>query len=72
MLDELVAWSRSRAAARLWLEVRASNQRAQDLYRRYGFREVGLRRGYYPAGPLGRENAIVMSFDLQALGHAVD
>ncbi len=72
MLDELVAWSRSRAAARLWLEVRASNQRAQDLYRRYGFREVGLRRGYYPAGPHGRENAIVMSLDLLPTEHAVD
>ena len=56
-------------AQRLWLEVRAGNQRAQELYRRYGFRDVGLRRGYYPAGALARENAIVMSL---ALSHAVD
>lgn len=64
MLDELVRWSRDRAAVRLWLEVRESNHRAQALYRRYGFRELGLRRGYYPAGPNGRENAVVMSFDI--------
>lgn len=64
MLDELVHWSRERTAARLWLEVRASNLGAQALYRRYGFRDAGLRRGYYPAGPEGRENALVMSLDL--------
>lgn len=66
MLDELVRWSAERAATRLWLEVRESNERAQALYRRYGFREIGLRRGYYPTGPHGRENAIVMSLDLAA------
>jgi ribosomal-protein-alanine N-acetyltransferase len=69
MLDELVRKSCALGAQRLWLEVRAGNQRAQDLYRRYGFRDVGLRRGYYPAGALARENAIVMSL---ALNHAVD
>jgi len=31
MLDELVRWSRERAARRLWLEVRESNLRAQAL-----------------------------------------
>lgn len=64
MLDDLVRWSRDRQAACLWLEVRASNLRARALYRRYGFQEAGLRRGYYPAGPDGRENALVMRLDL--------
>lgn len=45
----------------LWLEVRPSNPRARDLYARWGFREVGLRRGYYPAAHGRREDAIVMS-----------
>ncbi len=43
----------------LWLEVRRSNLRAQAIYRRYGFTEVGVRRGYYPAVQ-GREDAVVM------------
>jgi [ribosomal protein S18]-alanine N-acetyltransferase len=64
MLDELVRESLALGAQRLWLEVRVSNERAQELYRRYGFRDVGLRRGYYPAGALARENAIVMSLML--------
>jgi len=64
MLDRLLDEARSLGAQRVWLEVRVSNERAQALYRRYGFREVGMRRGYYPAGALSRENAIVMSLSL--------
>jgi len=63
MLDALVDESRARGARSLWLEVRESNQHARELYRRYGFAEVGTRRGYYPA-PLGREDAVVMSLTL--------
>jgi len=70
MLDELVRESLALDARRLWLEVRTSNERAQALYRRYGFHDVGLRRGYYPAGALARENAIVMSLNLSADGAA--
>jgi len=40
------------------LEVRASNTIAQNLYRKYGFSEVGLRRGYYHDNG---EDAILMS-----------
>jgi len=64
MLDELVRESLALGSRRLWLEVRTSNERAQALYHRYGFHDVGLRRGYYPAGALARENAIVMSLTL--------
>jgi ribosomal-protein-alanine N-acetyltransferase len=70
MLDELVREALALDAKRLWLEVRASNGRAQALYRRYGFGDVGLRRGYYPAGVLARENALVMSLPLSSGGTA--
>lgn len=70
MLDELCALGRSRGAHQIWLEVRGSNQRARSIYERYGFRHIGLRRGYYPASrdeyPNGREDAIVMSLSLEA------
>lgn len=61
MLDALVAHCRSQRASMLWLEVRTSNARARALYQRYGFREIGLRRGYYPAAFDRREDAVVMS-----------
>jgi ribosomal-protein-alanine N-acetyltransferase len=40
----------------LTLEVRASNTAAQELYRRFGFAPVGVRKQYYE----NTENAIVM------------
>ena len=60
MLDALVAASGAADARWLWLEVRESNQRAQAVYRRYGFEPIGVRRGYYPATGGQREDAIVM------------
>lgn len=63
LLDALAIWARSRGAQWLWLEVRTSNLRAQQVYARYGYRRVGERRNYYPAQQ-GREDAIVMSYKL--------
>jgi [ribosomal protein S18]-alanine N-acetyltransferase len=64
MLDALAVWSRAQAAQWLWLEVRASNDRAQRIYEQHGYHRVGERRHYYPAGPRGREDAVVMSLKL--------
>jgi ribosomal-protein-alanine N-acetyltransferase len=66
MLDALEAECRAQRRPMLWLEVRASNQRARALYARRGFAEVGLRRGYYPAAFSKREDAVVMSRRLPA------
>lgn len=68
MLDALVHWSRGQQAQWLWLEVRQSNDPARALYERFGFRQVGLRRGYYPAGQYQREDAVVMSLPLAPVG----
>ncbi|MBA4177014.1 MAG: ribosomal-protein-alanine N-acetyltransferase [Leptothrix sp. (in: Bacteria)] len=56
--------ARRQGLATLWLEVRQSNQRARALYRRLGYTEVGLRRGYYPAA-VRREDAVVMSLSVR-------
>jgi ribosomal-protein-alanine N-acetyltransferase len=37
----------ARDATALTLEVRLSNQGAQELYKRFGFTAVGVRKGYY-------------------------
>ena len=57
-------WSRGQGAQWLWLEVRASNVRAQQIYERQGYRRVGQRKGYYPADQGRREDAVVMSLRL--------
>ena len=64
LLDQLVELCRERHARQLWLEVRQSNSRARALYARYGFRQIGVRRGYYPAAFGRREDAAVMSLEV--------
>jgi len=49
-----------RNARMVTLEVRASNRPAQALYEKYGFRRVGVRRGYYTDN---REDAVLMTAD---------
>jgi [ribosomal protein S18]-alanine N-acetyltransferase len=61
LLADLIATAAARKCRELFLEVRADNDRAQLLYRRTGFTEVGVRRGYYqPSGA----DAVVMRLRL--------
>jgi len=64
LLQRLCDDARRRGDESLWLEVRESNAAARTLYRRAGFTEVGVRRGYYPAARLAREDAVVMRLAL--------
>jgi ribosomal-protein-alanine N-acetyltransferase len=64
MIDALIALCHDKRARELWLEVRGSNLRAKAMYEHLGFKQVGTRKGYYPA-PFGRrEDALVMSLKL--------
>jgi ribosomal-protein-alanine N-acetyltransferase len=62
LLDALIRAAVERGCDEVFLEVRADNSRAHGLYRRRGFEEIGVRRGYYqPSGA----DAIVMRKDLR-------
>lgn len=61
LLGALLARARARSLSFVTLEVRASNLPAQTLYRKLGFTEVGLRRGYYEHP---REDAVLMTLYL--------
>jgi ribosomal-protein-alanine N-acetyltransferase len=50
-------------ARKMFLEVRAGNGRALSLYQSVGFRQIGVRKNYYP-GALGREDAVCMALNL--------
>lgn len=63
MLEELAALARRANMRRMVLEVRASNEAAVGLYRKFGFADIGLRRDYYQAA-YGREDAILMGRNL--------
>jgi ribosomal-protein-alanine N-acetyltransferase len=74
MLDRLLERCRDAGALRLWLEVRESNAGARTAYGRLGFREEGVRPGYYPAAHGRRESAVLMSraVDPDEDSHALD
>jgi ribosomal-protein-alanine N-acetyltransferase len=57
LLVGLIDDALERGARWMTLEVRKSNTGAQALYHKYGFREIGIRKGYYSDN---REDAIVM------------
>ncbi|WP_420473331.1 ribosomal protein S18-alanine N-acetyltransferase [Noviherbaspirillum sp. ST9] len=61
-LDKVVEVVKEKGMTSILLEVRPSNLRALAVYKQYGFEQIGVRKGYYPAGDNGREDAIVMRF----------
>lgn len=58
ILDALIRHGMDLGCVRATLEVRAGNRAAQALYRDFGFREEGRRRGYYADNG---EDALIMS-----------
>jgi [ribosomal protein S18]-alanine N-acetyltransferase len=61
LLEALLTEAARRGCTEVFLEVRTDNIRAQRLYQRYGFRQIGIRKGYYqPSGA----DALVMRRDL--------
>ena len=57
LIGRVLEVARNRGVTKVFLEVRASNGRAAEIYRRFGFAEVGLRRDYYDDP---REDARIM------------
>ena len=63
LLRFLIDRAIKRSVSTFFLEVRASNIQAIDLYFSEGFNEVGVRPNYYPASQ-GREDAVLMTLEL--------
>ena len=64
LLHELLAGARAAAVAKVFLEVRPSNQAALALYAAEGFERIGIRPGYYQA-ERGREDAVILAASLR-------
>ncbi len=58
LLASLIERALGRQAEVVTLEVRVTNTKAQNLYQKYGFREVGRRKGYYSDN---NEDALIMT-----------
>jgi len=64
LVEFAMAHGASRGAVQAFLDVRSANQVARRLYERLGFRQVGMRRGYY-GHPL--DDALIMTRDLREI-----
>jgi ribosomal-protein-alanine N-acetyltransferase len=60
LVEFVIGEAHETCAHAIFLEVRAGNVVARRLYRHLGFRDLGLRRGYYGPG----QDAIVMELRL--------
>ncbi|ETT76491.1 ribosomal-protein-alanine acetyltransferase [Paenibacillus sp. FSL R7-277] len=65
LLDELMKTAAYLGMQSITLEVRVSNEVAQNLYRKKGFKPAGTRKGYYSDN---REDALIMWADLPEYG----
>ena len=63
LLEEIIRYSKIHNATSITLEVNEKNSPAIKLYKKYGFKQVGLRRKYYN----NEDNAILM--DLVEVQH---
>lgn len=61
LLNDLMTRAQEKKLSFLTLEVRQSNMPAQNLYKKHGYIEVGLRRNYYSQPT---ENAVLMTLFL--------
>ncbi|MCA0993769.1 MULTISPECIES: ribosomal protein S18-alanine N-acetyltransferase [Guptibacillus] len=61
LLNKAIHFAKSRGALKITLEVRVSNIVAQNLYRKFGFEEGGIRKNYYTDN---QEDALVMWVNL--------
>lgn len=61
ILNELINWAKDNEIAVIGLEVRAGNEEALALYRKFGFEAVGRRKNYYRE-PV--EDAVLMDLRL--------
>ena len=68
LLVDAVRVALAEGAHHLSLEVAAGNERAQGLYRRFGFAPIGVRKGYYPA--TGEDAYVMWAYDIDSDAYA--
>ncbi len=61
MMSELLRRAKALDVKDMYLEVRTSNEPARALYRKLGFRDVGVRKGFYE---LPKEDAVIMRLNI--------
>ncbi len=61
LLEYAIDFLKAKGVKRLFLEVRRSNEAAIHFYQKMGATQIGVRQGYYAAGGMSREDALIFS-----------
>lgn len=64
LLNNLILELQKQKCKNLLLEVRKSNYKAQNLYKKFGFKTISIRKNYYRHPTLNYEDALVMQLQL--------
>lgn len=64
LLDKIIEIAREKKCIKIMLEVRKSNEAAIELYTKYRFEKVGIRKNYYHDGFMRQEDAVLMDLNL--------
>ena len=64
LLEHSLSLSFQGGVRNAFLDVRKSNHEALSLYKKYGFKPIGMRKGYYSDT---REDAVVMSLAMKSI-----
>lgn len=67
LLEHAIAFLKAKGVKRLFLEVRRSNEPAICFYKKMGAEQISIRKGYYAAGGISREDALIFSFAWSSL-----
>jgi len=69
LMQDIIDLAKSKSLEKIFLEVRISNKVAQNLYLKWQFKQIALRKAYYSASSgseAGREDALVYLRELKA------
>lgn len=69
LMMELIDVAKHYGADKMTLEVRVSNFKAQRLYKRLGFKEHGIRKGYYTDN---NEDALIMWVNINEINRETE
>lgn len=59
LMHDIIDFSEIKKLKKIFLEVRASNLIAQNLYRKWQFKQIAIRKNYYRTSSTQREDALV-------------
>ena len=64
LLEKIIEIAREKKCKKIMLEVRKSNKPAMELYAKYRFEKVGIRKNYYNDGFMRQEDTVLMDLNI--------